>query len=227
VSEFLRDETIAEFDIENPIEVIHNFVDTDEFAPGNSSQIRERLAPNGEYLLMHVSNFRKVKNIPTIVRVFSEVRKHVDARLVLIGDGPERPSVEALAVELGVNDHVVFLGDQECVAQILPAADVFLLPSEHESFGLAALEAMSCAVPVVGSRIGGLPEVIIDKETGFLCEPHDVSCMSAIILDLFSDPGKRTAVGANARARAISNFGRDRIVDQYLSAYRRLVEGKV
>jgi len=226
VSEFLRDATVTEFRIDNPIDVIHNFVDTDEFVPDPNSPMRERLAPDGQRVLMHVSNFRKVKNIPTIVEVFAEVRKRSSARLVLIGDGPERAAVERLATELGVNEDVVFLGDQEYVSRILPAADLFMLPSEHESFGLAALEAMSCGVPVLGSRIGGLPEVIEDGKTGFLCSPDDITCMSEIALKMLNDEPTRAEIGANARARAVARFNRDHIVDQYVNVYNRLLESE-
>jgi N-acetyl-alpha-D-glucosaminyl L-malate synthase BshA len=226
VSEFLRRETVREFRIEHPIEVIHNFVDTDHFRPQEHSSARARLAPNGEFVLMHVSNFRKVKNLPVIIHTLHRVRQHVPVRLALVGDGPERESTERLAVELGVADAVDFLGDQEYISELLAAADVFLLPSQHESFGLSALEAMSCGVPVVGSRIGGLPEVIAHEETGFLCEPNDIECMTAIVLGLLKDDALRRRIGQAARDRAVSEFNRDRVVAQYLASYQRLVDGE-
>ncbi len=224
VSNFLKDETVRQFRIERPIEVIYNFVDTDLFVPQEDPCTRKRLAPEGERVLMHVSNFRKVKNLPVLLHVFQEVRRHVPSRLVLVGDGPEREATERLAVELGVADAVLFLGDQEYIADLLPAADVFVLPSQHESFGLSALEAMSCGVPVVGSRIGGLPEVIVNEETGFLCDPTDVACMTAIVLGLFRDEPLRRAVGRAARERAVSTFNRAGLVTRYLESYRRLVD---
>jgi N-acetyl-alpha-D-glucosaminyl L-malate synthase BshA len=208
VSEFLRAETIKEFRIQRPIEVIHNFVDTELFKPQDNPCTRQRLSPAGERVLMHVSNFRKVKNLPVMLQVLREVRRHEPCRLVLVGDGPEREATERLAEELGIDDAVVFLGDQEYISDVLPAADVFLLPSQHESFGLAALEAMSCGVPVVGSRIGGLPEVIAHEETGFLCEPTDVNCMTAIVLGLFRDETLRRRIGRAARERAVAQFNR-------------------
>jgi N-acetyl-alpha-D-glucosaminyl L-malate synthase BshA len=223
VSEFLKKETETEFSIDKPIEVIHNFVDGEEFQPRIDPSIRERLAPNGERILMHVSNFRKVKNLPAVVDVFCGVCDEIPSRLVLIGDGPELEMVERTAAERGITDRIVFLGDQEYIAGLLPVADVFLLPSEHESFGLAALEAMACGVPVVGSRIGGLPEVIVDGETGFLCGPHDIGCMREVVLGLLRDEERRLQIGARARERALREFSRDRIVDQYLEAYLRLV----
>jgi N-acetyl-alpha-D-glucosaminyl L-malate synthase BshA len=170
-----------------------------------------------------VSNFRKVKNLPVLLQVFYEVQKHVPCRLVLVGDGPERESTERQAHALGIFARVSFLGDQEYIADLLPAADVFLLPSQHESFGLAALEAMSCAVPVVGSRIGGLPEVIQHEETGFLCDPNDVDCMKAIVLGLLKDEPLRRQIGKAARERVERLFNRDRIVAQYVDAYERVL----
>lgn len=223
VSNFLRDETIEQFKIDAPIDVVHNFVDSDEFKPQDDSGIRSRLAPNGEKLMIHVSNFRKVKNIPIVLEVFRDVRKELPTRLVLVGDGPEREAIERGAAEIGVADDILFLGDQEYVAQILPAADVFMLPSEHESFGLAALEAMSCGVPVVGSRVGGLHEVVVEGETGFLCDPHDVGCMTQLVLSLLTNEPYRREMGARARERAVTNFGRSRIVGEYLDVYRRLI----
>ncbi len=225
VSEFLRQETVSRFDIDTPIDVIPNFVDTDLFRPNLDHPLRRRLAPNGERVIMHVSNFRKVKNLPTIVRVFAETRRQVPTRLVLVGDGPERGPTEHLARELGVCDDVVFLGGQEYVADVLPAADLFLLPSEHESFGLAGLEAMSCGVPVMGSRVGGLPEVIVHGETGYLCDPHDVDCMQRLVVGLFNDDAFRLEMGRKARARAVEAFGREAIVDRYVELYDRVAGG--
>ncbi len=223
VSHFLRNETVREFKIEKPIDVIHNFVDSEEFRPGPNPEIRRRLAPRGERLVMHVSNFRKVKNLPGVLRVFREVRNEVPSRLVLVGDGPEIETTERLAVELGIERDVVFLGDQQFIADILPAADVFLLPSEHESFGLAALEAMSCGVPVVGSRVGGLHEVIVDQETGYLCDPHDVSCMARLVVSLLANEPFRRSMGEKARERAVREFNRERVVGEYLRTYHRVL----
>lgn len=223
VSQFLKDETVKEFKVEKPIEVIHNFVDSDVFRPSTDPAMRRRLAPGGERLVIHVSNFRKVKNIPVVVEVFYGVRKTMPSRLILVGDGPEREATERQVAELGIAEHVVFLGDQEYISDILAAADVFLLPSEHESFGLAALEAMSCGLPVVGSRVGGLHEVIVDQETGYLCDPHDVSCMTRLIVELLSNEGLRSSVGERARNRAIQKFGRKQIVERYVEMYHRLL----
>jgi N-acetyl-alpha-D-glucosaminyl L-malate synthase BshA len=223
VSEFLRRKTVEEFQIDRPIRVIHNFVDSDEFRPGRNEDVRARYAKPSEDLIVHVSNFRKVKNLPTVIDVFAEVRKSRAVKLLLVGDGPELEAVERAVLERGFSDDVIFLGDYEFIAGILPAGDVFLLPSEHESFGLAALEAMSCALPVVASNIGGLHEVIRNGETGFLFDPHDVRGMSDVIIRLLSDGGWRREVGKKARERAKRDFSRDAIVGEYVSLYEELL----
>jgi N-acetyl-alpha-D-glucosaminyl L-malate synthase BshA len=223
VSRFLERETVRTFEIESPIRVIHNFVDTEEFRPEPAAEIRSRYARPEEKTVVHVSNFRKVKNLPAVIEVFARIRKAGPAKLLLIGDGPELEAVERDVAERGLGSDVVFLGDQEFIAKLLPAGDVFLLPSEHESFGLAALEAMSCAIPVVASNIGGLHEVVDDGETGFLFDPHDIEGMSDTILRLFRDEDRRREVGARARARAERDFAKDKIVDQYLALYEGLL----
>lgn len=223
VSRFLERETVEAFSIEKPIRVIHNFVDFDEFRPSPNNEMRERYVKPGEKLIVHVSNFRKVKNLPVVVDVFARVREAHPTKLLLLGDGPELESVERDVFERGLSSDVVFLGDQEFIAGVLPAGDVFLLPSEHESFGLAALEAMSCGLPVVASNIGGLHEVIENGETGFLFDPHDVAGMSDIIVRLFADDVWRRTVGSNARERVKRDFGKDKIVAEYMSLYGELL----
>lgn len=223
VSEFLKKETAKAFEIKKPVEVIHNFVDCGEFRPTRNEAIRSRYVPGDEKIIVHMSNFRKVKNIPTVVDVFAKVREHCPARLLLIGDGPELEAIERSVNEKGISSDVIFLGDQEFVSDILPVGDVFLLPSEHESFGLAALEAMSCGVPVVASNIGGLHEVIDDGETGFLFDPHDVAGMSDIVIKLFGDEDRRRALGLKARERAKKDFGKDKIVAEYVALYESLL----
>jgi len=220
VSEFLKEETIKAFRIEKPIRVIPNFVDCNEFRPAPNSSIRKKLAPGGERLVVHASNFRKVKNIPTVIEVFHEVKKALPARLVLIGDGPEKETAERTCSRLGIKDDVTFMGEQEFIADILPVADAFLLPSDHESFGLSALEAMSCGVPVVGSNVGGLHEVIDHGETGFLCDPHDVECMADCLISMFRNEDRRRDMGLKGRERARRNFGKDKIIEQYMDLYR-------
>jgi N-acetyl-alpha-D-glucosaminyl L-malate synthase BshA len=224
VSEHLRQRTIAEFGVGDRIQVVPNFVDPEEFAPGRADGTCDRsLKPCGEALLAHVSNFRPVKRIGDVIRVFARVREHLPARLLLIGDGPERPAAEAMARELKVAAEVLFLGKQTAIAPLLAAADLFLLPSDSESFGLAALEAMASGVPVVGSRAGGLPEVVVEGETGFLRPVGDVEGMAEAALLVLRDRARREAMGKAGRERAIALFHPDRVVDQYEAIYRALV----
>ncbi|UCH85766.1 MAG: N-acetyl-alpha-D-glucosaminyl L-malate synthase BshA [Candidatus Latescibacterota bacterium] len=223
VSQFLAKETIEAFKIDKPIQVIHNFVDCNEFSPALDGSVRRRYARGEERLIVHVSNFRKVKNIPVVVEVFARVREVTPCRLLLVGDGPEREAIERIVDERNLCPHVEFLGDREFISDILPAGDLFVLPSEHESFGLAALEAMSCAMPVVASNIGGLHEVIEDGETGFLFDPHDAEAMSAIIIELFADEARRKGIGLRARERAKRDFGKDKIIGQYVEYYESIL----
>jgi N-acetyl-alpha-D-glucosaminyl L-malate synthase BshA len=223
VSRFLERETVGTFEIDRPIRVIHNFVDCNEFRPARNDEMRSRYARAHEKIVIHVSNFRKVKNLPAVVDVFARVKRIQPAKLLLVGDGPELEAVERRVMDEGLRSDVVFLGDQEFIANLLPLGDVFLLPSEHESFGLAALEAMSCAVPVVASNIGGLHEVIEDGETGFLFDPHDVEGMGDMVVSLFRDDARRRDVGMRARERAKSAFGKDKIVAEYVSLYEELL----
>lgn len=223
VSEFLRGQTVEEFKVTAPIEVIHNFVDCNEFRPTRNATIRGRYAQPDERLMIHVSNFRKVKNIPTIIDVFANVRETIPCRLLFLGDGPELEAIERNVADRDLTPHVTFLGDQEFVSDILPNGDVFLLPSEHESFGLSALEAMSCGVPVVASNVGGLHEVIEEGETGFLRDPHDADGMSEVVMRLFKDEDLRTSIGFKARERAKKAFGKDKIVGEYINLYDTLL----
>jgi len=225
VSEYLRRETLEAFGIKKPVRVIRNFVDCNEFRPRGDSTLRKRLAPEGEKLVMHASNFRKVKNLPVVVKVFSEVRRAIPGvKLVLLGDGPEREPTEKLCEEMELGASVVFLGDQEFVQDVLPVADVFLLPSRHESFGLAALEAMSCAVPVVGTNVGGLAEVVEEGRSGYLRDPDDVQGMTEAVVRLLQDEGLHREMALRARERARKEFGKDKMVEQYLDFYRELLE---
>lgn len=187
VSKNLRDETYRFFAIEKEIEVIYNFVDVSRFNKKPIDPFRKVIAPNGEKILMHASNFRKVKRVTDVIEVFAAVQQKLSAKLLMVGDGPERPACEELARELGIDEHVRFLGKQEQIEDILAVSDVFLLPSEYESFGLAALEAMAARSVVISTNAGGLSEINIQGETGYMADVGDVAAMSKYAIDLLSD----------------------------------------
>ncbi len=226
VSEFLKRMTVGEFQVTNEIEVIHNFVDMAEYCPTRAYKDHTAFAAPGEKILVHVSNFRPVKRVLDLVRILDKVRREVPAVLLLVGDGPERASAQALARRLGLADHVRFLGRQDSAQEILACADVLLLPSELESFGLAALEAMACGVPVVGSDAGGLPEVVHHAETGYLLPVGDVDGMAARTVELLKDDERRRAMGQAGRRRAASLFGAERLVSQYERYYEKVLGAK-
>jgi N-acetyl-alpha-D-glucosaminyl L-malate synthase BshA len=202
---------------EGDIEVIPNFVDTQRFCPA-------RHAPSA-HVLTHVSNFRPLKRVDDVVRVFARVRGDVPARLHLVGDGPERPRVEALVQFLDLAGDVTFFGERVDVVKILQESDVFLLPSETESFGLGALEAMACGVPVVASNVGGLPEVVLDGETGFLAPVGDVEEVARQVRRLLTDADLHARTSRAARSRAEAHFQLEPAVERYQAAYRRIVGG--
>ncbi len=221
VSESLKNDTYDEFEILSHIEVIPNFIDLQRFQKRPHEQFKKSLCPNGEKLLMHTSNFRKVKRIEDIVRVFALVRKKIPAKLVLIGDGPERSAIEVLCRELEVQSDVRFLGKMDGIEEALSLADLFLLTSEKESFGLAALEAMACEVPVISSNAGGIPEVNIHGVTGYVSEIGDVKDMAANAINLLSDPKLHDQMKANALARA-KEFDIVKILPLYEKYYERI-----
>ncbi len=220
VSRFLKERAEAAFGITKPIEVIYNFVDPHVFAPRRDSRIR--FGGPGTKVLMHASNFRQVKNIPVVIQVFAEVRKKVKAKLVMVGDGPEKAGAEQLARELGVQRDVLFLGNQDLMEEMLSLADVFLLPSSSESFGLVALEAMSAEVPVVCSNAGGLPEVVEHGFTGFLHDPQHVAGYTNSVLKLLTNENLRRTMGRRGRRVAIDRFGADAMIEQYVKVYESL-----
>jgi L-malate glycosyltransferase len=187
VSENLRDETYRTFIIEKEIAVIYNFVDVERFSRKPIDAFRKVIAPNGERILLHASNFRKVKRVQDVVRIFHAVNKQLPSKLLFVGDGPERSTAEDLGRELGVSDEIRFVGKQEQMEDILAIADLFLLTSEYESFGLAALEAMAAGVPVVSTNAGGLGEININGETGFMADVGDVETMSLQALSILKD----------------------------------------
>lgn len=228
VSEYLRRETLEKFCTACQVEVIPNFVDTTRYMPfaGNVCCDRRKFARPDEAVLMHVSNFRPAKRVPDVVEIFAKVRKERKAKLLLIGDGPEMPRVVEKAQALGIQEEVVYLGKQDPLEHLLGIADVFLMPSETESFGLAGLEAMACGVPVVGSRIGGLPELVVHGECGYLEPMGDTEAMAKRVLELLGDRDKLAAFGANARERTVEHFEARNIVPLYERYYREVMERK-
>jgi N-acetyl-alpha-D-glucosaminyl L-malate synthase BshA len=225
VSQFLKDQTVRDFGVAaEDIKVIPNFLDTEVYAPGKEPCHRATLAEPGEKILMHVSNFRPVKRVADVVGVFAGVAEKMPARLIMIGDGPERPRAIEAAQALGVEDRVVFLGKHDAVQELLPCADLFLLPSESESFGLAALEAMASGAPVVASKTGGLPEVVPHGEAGYLFEPGDVDGMTAGAIQILTDPARWKAFSEAGRAVAVERFSAQGVVPMYEDYLRHVIE---
>jgi len=227
VSKYLKDQTVRDFSVpQSRIEVIPNFIDTEVWRPGRVPCHREKLAPGGEKIVMHISNFRAVKRVGDVVEIFLRIQRKVPARLVLVGDGPDRPRVLQRAAELGLQDKVLFLGKHASVDELLSCADLFLLPSEKESFGLAALEAMACGAPVVASSVGGLPEVIDHEETGFLFDIGAVDEMAEAGVRLLSDDVLHGRVAEAARATAVERFSARSVVPLYEALYERVIGGQ-
>ena len=202
VSENLKQETLSSFDIEKEIHVITNFVDIKRFSQSNKDHFRKMLAPNGEKILAHVSNFRKVKRVEDVIYTFEKVRSAIPCKLLMIGDGPERQTMEQLCRELGTCDDIRFLGKQDKLEEILSITDLFMLPSAYESFGLAALEAMACRVPVISSNAGGIPEINIHGVTGYLTDVGDIESMAKYSLELLRDETKLEQFKENALNQA-------------------------
>lgn len=226
ISEYLRQVTLREFEIRRPVDVIPNFVNCEVFQPADGPSRRGEFAKEGEKVLVHLSNFRPVKRLQDVIAIFALVRHQIAAKLLLIGDGPERTIAEWMVREKGLVQDVVFFGKQNQVQELLNCADVLLLPSDLESFGLAALEGMACGVPAVCSHVGGLPEVIRDGVEGYLVPPRDVTTMAARALDILTNPGRRELMGKAARQRALSQFCSTKIIPLYEKLYRRVLEGQ-
>jgi N-acetyl-alpha-D-glucosaminyl L-malate synthase BshA len=226
ISNYLRDRTQRVFDVKNKIEVIYNSVNCDVYAPNAkvAEEMRREYAPDGQRVLVHLSNFRPVKRLTDVIEIFDRVHKQIPSRLLLIGDGPDRSVAEWLAVQKGIHDDVLFLGKQDQINDKLTIADIMLLPSELESFGLAALEAMACEVVPIATRAGGLPEVVDSGKTGYLAEVGDVETMARYAIELLRDDKKLTAMRKQARAAAQERFCSTKIVKQYEDFYRRVVE---
>lgn len=225
ISQYLRDLTLREFGISNNIQVIYNFVNCELYCRDkNLGKSRAEYAPNGERILVHVSNFRPVKRVTDVIEIFDRVRKQMPAKLLLMGDGPERSPAEWLAVKKGIHNDVIFLGKQEQIAEKLAIADVLLLPSETESFGLAALEAMACEVVPIATRVGGVPEVVKHGETGWLAEVGDVDTMANYAIEILRDEHRLRAMGKECRKAAGENFSAKKIIPQYEDFYWRVLE---
>lgn len=225
VSKDLKRATFQHFDVKREIEVIPNFIDLDRFKRQKKEHFKTAICPNGEKLMVHTSNFRKVKRVDDVIRVFHEVRKVIPVKLLLVGDGHERNKMERLCRELGTCDDVRFLGKLEAVEEVLSVADLFVMPSEKESFGLAALEAMACEVPLLTSNAGGIPELNLDGETGYVCEIGDVETMTARALEILSDENL-PRFRANALSRA-KDFDVSKILPLYESFYQKTIENSV
>jgi len=224
VSHFLKDETVRDFSVPaSRVDVIPNFVDTKVWRPNREPCHRSKLAPEGQKIVMHVSNFRPVKRLQDVIEVFARIKREVDARLVLVGDGPERPRALKRAADLGLRDDVLFLGRHGSVEEILSCADLFLLPSESESFGLAALEAMACGAPVVASQAGGLPEVVADGVTGYLLPVGAVDEMAEAGVRVLSDEALAKQLSEAARALTVERFSAEAIVPRYEALYDRVL----
>jgi len=224
VSKFLKQATIETFDFDE-IEVIPNFICENHYKRLPDSPLRAELAPNGERLLVHVSNFRPVKRPSDCVEILANVRAAGEnARLVMVGDGPELSAVRYRGEQLGMNGNISYVGKQANIADYLGIADVFLLPSELESFGLAALEAQACEVPVIATRIGGIPEVINEGESGYLSDVGDVEKMSADTLVLLRNEELRRAFGEKGRELAVQRYSTDKIIPQYIAFYEKIVK---
>jgi len=223
VSESLKADTYRALRVKRPIEVIPNFLDCDRHRRIPVPGLREELAPHGEPLIVHMSNFRPVKRVETVVEVFRRIRAQRPARLLLVGDGPDLGTAQMRVAEHGLQDDVDVRGELLDVTPILSAADLLLLPSAQESFGLAALEAMACEVPVVASRVGGLPEVIEHGRTGFLHPPDDVQGMTMSALALLDDAELRARITSEARRTVAERFCIDVVVPRYEACYERLM----
>jgi N-acetyl-alpha-D-glucosaminyl L-malate synthase BshA len=229
ISQYLKDRTVEAFGITREIEVIRNFVNCDYYIRNLDSyaELRPRYAEAHEKILVHLSNFRPVKRVPDVVRIFARVAEKMPARLMLIGDGPDRSEAEWLAQRLGVFDRIHFLGKQEDVHELLPLADLMLMPSELESFGLAALEAMACEVPTIATNVGGVPELITDGHDGLLFHVGDVPAMSQAAVELLRDQPRLQAMAKAARKTAQARFCASRVIPLYEQYYERVIKGSL
>ncbi|MFN7312512.1 MAG: N-acetyl-alpha-D-glucosaminyl L-malate synthase BshA [Bacteroidota bacterium] len=218
VSNSLKEDTYKHFKVTKDIRVIPNFIDFDRFSKKPREHFKKAISSQGEKLLVHTSNFRKVKRVDDVVKTFAKVQEKISSKLLLVGDGPERQHIEQLCRDLNLCDKIIFLGKQDPVEEILSVCDLFLMPSETESFGLAALEAMACEVPVISSNAGGIPELNIDGVTGYLCEVGDTETMAKHAIDLLSNEALLLQFKQQAKQRALE-FDINKIVPKYESLY--------
>ncbi len=223
ISKYLRERTIRDFEIKRPIEVIPNFVNCDMYMRCADQSARQRWAKNGEPILMHLSNFRPVKRICDVVEIFALVREKIPAKLVLMGDGPDRGSAEFAVRKKGLSKDVFFLGKQDNVQDKLGLGDLFLLPSDEESFGLAALEAMACEMPVVATNVGGLPEVVTNGVDGYLIPARDVKAGAKYALEILTRPDRGRSMGQQARVNARSKYCSNDVIPQYENYYKSVL----
>ncbi len=226
VSSFLKIKTQSQYNIDKDIRVIPNFINLDIYKKIDNKKttcLKERIAKHGEKILVHTSNFRPLKRVDDCIRIFKKINEKIPSKLLLIGDGPERSNCEYLAKDLGVDNDVTFYGNQESFVEILSISDLFLMPSQSESFGLSALEAMACGVPVVSSNAGGLPELNHHGETGYIAEIGDVNKMAEYALNLLGDPNKYKIFSENALERAVTLFSSEKIVPQYEKYYEEVL----
>lgn len=224
ISDYLKQKTIEEFEVKRPIEVIPNFVNCDMYVPVKNAELRREYASDDERVLVHLSNFRPVKRVCDVIEIFDLVQKKIPSKLLMIGDGPDRSKAEWLAMKKGIHDRVHFLGKQDRVHEKLGIADVMLMPSQLESFGLAALEGMACEVVPVTTAVGGVPEVIEQGRTGFMAAVGDIGAMAGFAIEVLGDDAKLKAMRKRARVYAQSRFCATKIIPHYEQFYREVLE---
>ena len=223
VSRYLKEKTLTNYHIEAEIEVINNFIDTKLYKPTPNSKFRKYIAPNEEKILIHTSNFRPVKRVCDTIKILEIVNKKIPTKLLLIGDGPDRSKCERLVKQKELDKNVIFMGKQDGLEDLLSVGDIFLMPSQSESFGLAALEAMACGLPVISSSVGGLPELIVHNKTGYIAEFGDVERMAKYTLELLRNEKKISSFSKQSRNRAVENFEKKLIIPQYIEFYKRIL----
>ena len=224
VSRFLKEKTITNYLCDKEIKVIPNFVDTDLYKPKLNGEFKKHIAEENEKVLVHTSNFRVVKRVADTIKIFEKIHDKIPSKLILVGDGPDRSECERLCRQKGLDDNVKFLGKQDALVEILTSSDIFLIPSQSESFGLAALEAMACGLPVISSSVGGLPELIRHNETGFIAEIGDIDRMAKYTFELLTNERKYKIFSDNARSRAVDVFDKSQVVPMYENYYKTILD---